>query len=555
MQTPFERFGKYKLLERLGEGGMAEVYLALSPAVDGLYKLVTIKKVLPQLTANSDFVALFKSEARVVLNLNHANVLSIFDFGFKKGQYYLVMDYVQGCTLREILDLLKKNNSRLSIEQILYIIREVANGLEHAHNCLEVTTGRKLNIIHQDIKPDNIMISFEGAVKIIDFGIAKADFKSLLEPLDQSSTAKEAPIRGTAAYMSPEHIMGEPVDGRSDVFSLGVVFWELITGQKLFVGKEEADVLVSVITTQVPSVSKYNPSASEDLNEIVGKALMKAPHDRYQSAQSLFLALNKYLNSLNPNYTSHSFSTFIRELTSANSQRSRDKIVEYTRRADLEPVDNSGNEAEDEDESDFSENPNFTVYSNNELTGLIPQAKPSDVDFKTATVKIVPIAAVTHEIVTPIQARTLPRSKSNAEIPGKAPFAKYGVIGLFALLPVSFFGFFQYRAAKSAKKTLVTKEAAATQETPSRPEAIKEVTPQPETKMKIAYLNVSTHERNENVVLFIDGKKIFDKPPVVLPVTAERNFVFSALNVKTNETSKFSFNLAEGEQKSIDLFP
>lgn len=552
MTTTLEKFGKYKLLERLGEGGMAEVYLALSPAVDGLYKLVTIKKVLPQLSVNSDFVALFKREARVVLNLNHANVLSIFDFGFKKGQYYLVMDYVQGCTLREILDQLKINNSRLNIEQIVYIIREVANGLEHAHNCLEIATGRRLNITHQDIKPENIMISYEGAVKIIDFGIAKADFKSILEPLAQSPSTESAPIRGTAAYMSPEHIMGEPVDGRSDIFSLGVVLWELITGQKLFVGKEEADVLVSVIKTKMPSVTGFNPLASEALNQIVGKALMKAPHDRFQSAQTLFLELNKYLNSLNPNYTSHNFTTFIRELTSTNSQRSRDKIVEYTKRAALEPVGNSDNDVdpENEDESDFSENPHFTFFANTEITGIIAQTKPIDVDFKKLQVKAAPVAVVTHEIVKSIPAPSVQQQTVAPEIAETAPFAKYAVIGLLSLLPVSFFGFFLYRMAKSEKQFVAPKR------TLKQPEVLNEITPLPPAKMKIAYLNISTHEKNEAVVLYIDGKKIFDKPPVtMLPVTAGRDFVFSALNVKTNETVEFELNLAEGEQKSIELFP
>lgn len=545
----FERFGKFTLVERLGEGGMAEVYLALSPAVDGLYKLVTIKKVLPQLTGNEDFVELFKREARVVLNLNHANVLSIYDFGFKQGQYYLVMDYVQGCTLREILNKLKQQNTRLTIEQIVYIVREIANGLEHAHNCLEVTTGRKLNITHQDIKPENIMISYEGAIKVIDFGIAKADFTSLLEPLGSSSqAAAPTPIRGTAAYMSPEHIMGEPVDCRSDIFSLGVIFWELITDQKLFTGAEESDILVSVIKTAMPSVSKYNSAADDDLNRIVDKALKKEPHERYQSAQALFHDLNKYLNAVNPNFTTHQFNAFIRELTATESQQSRAKIIDYTTRVNNELGDAINPEnAEPDNEGDFSENPGFNFFANSEITGMVSETKTSEIDFTTAT--FLP-PTVAPEKKKPIPAPNIPKPPAVERAPEKLVIEKYGVIGLFVLPVVLFLGLIFYRQSNTKKQLNALKKIEG------RTEAIVATPPPSKKVLKIAYLNITTHEKNENITLYIDGQKIFDKPPVaMLPVTAGRNFVLSALNAKTNQTVKFSLNLSEGEQKSIDLFP
>ena len=175
MSQIFEQFGKYLLLEKVAAGGMAEIYLARSGAANGLNKFFAIKRILPQYSTNEDFVNMFKEEAKVAINLNHNNVVSIYDFGVEASQFFLVMDYVEGRNLRQIINELKKTNKSFTIDQALYLIKETAAGLDHAHRCTDSTTGRPLNITHRDMSPQNIMVSFEGEVKVIDFGIAKAE--------------------------------------------------------------------------------------------------------------------------------------------------------------------------------------------------------------------------------------------------------------------------------------------------------------------------------------------------------------------------------------------
>ena len=174
MTQPFESFGKFILLEKLATGGMAEVYLAKNPGI-GISKFVAVKRILPQFSENPEFIDMFKDEAKIAVNLSHSNIVSIHEFGMEKNQFYLIMDYCEGRNLRQVINRLKKVEKNFSIEHCLYIIREVAAGLDHAHRCLDANTGKALNIIHRDMSPQNVMISFEGEVKIVDFGIAKAE--------------------------------------------------------------------------------------------------------------------------------------------------------------------------------------------------------------------------------------------------------------------------------------------------------------------------------------------------------------------------------------------
>jgi len=175
MSQTYEQFGKYLLLEKVAAGGMAEIYLAKSSAANGLNKFFAIKRILPQFSNNEDFVSMFKEEAKVCINLNHSNVVSIFDFGIENSQFYLVMDYVEGRNLRQIINELKKSNKSFSIDQALYLVKEAAAGLDHAHRCVDAATGKPLNITHRDMSPQNVMVSYEGEIKVIDFGIAKAE--------------------------------------------------------------------------------------------------------------------------------------------------------------------------------------------------------------------------------------------------------------------------------------------------------------------------------------------------------------------------------------------
>ncbi len=323
MSKNYEQFGKYLLLEKIAAGGMAEVYLARSAAANGLNKFFAIKRILPQYSNNEDFVSMFKEEANVAINLNHSNVVSIFDFGIEKSQFYLVMDYVEGKNLRQIINELKRTNKSFSIDQALFMVKEVAAGLDHAHRCTDSKSGRPLNITHRDMSPQNIMVSFEGEVKVIDFGIAKAE-------TEQEET-KAGTLKGKFGYMSPEQAEGLQIDPRTDVFALGIVLWELLANDRLFTGSNEAAILRKVRDCQIPSIRKVNPTVPPELERIVMKSLAKDRNVRYQTAANFHRDLNRFLNTQFPDFSSHDFSQFVKDSFKSVYGEIREKLVLYSK--------------------------------------------------------------------------------------------------------------------------------------------------------------------------------------------------------------------------------
>jgi serine/threonine-protein kinase len=318
-----EQFGKYILLERLAAGGMAEVYLSKSTGAEGVNKFLAIKRILPQYSDQKEFIEMFKEEAKIAINLNHSNVVSLYDFGVERSQFFIVMEYVEGKNLRQILSDLKKNNTQLTLEQIIFIVKEVATGLDHAHRCLESSTGKPLNIVHRDMSPQNIMISFEGEVKIIDFGIAKAE--------TQLEATKAGTLKGKYGYMSPEQADGQIVDHRTDIFSLGIIMWELLANDRLFTSNNEAAILRKIRDCQVPSIRKINPSVPPELERILSKALAKDRSLRYQNASALHRDLNRFLNTHYPEFSSQDFSVFMKNAFSETFLEQRKKIVEFAK--------------------------------------------------------------------------------------------------------------------------------------------------------------------------------------------------------------------------------
>ncbi|MDG0815581.1 serine/threonine-protein kinase [Bdellovibrio svalbardensis] len=323
MSQALEQFGKYILLERLAAGGMAEVYLSKSTGAVGVNKFVAIKRILPQYSDHQEFIDMFKEEAKIAVNLNHGNVVSIYDFGVEKSQFFLVMEYVEGRNLRQILNELKKSNTQFTIEQIVFMIKEVAAGLDHAHRCIDGTTGRPLNIVHRDMSPQNIMVSFEGEVKIIDFGIAKAE--------TQMEATKAGTLKGKYGYMSPEQADGQNIDPRTDIFSMGIVLWELLANDRLFTSNSEAAILRKIRECQVPSIRKINPSIPPELERIVNKALAKDRSLRYQTAAALHRDLNRFLNTQYPEFSPHDFSVFMKNAFSQVFLEQRRKLVEFAK--------------------------------------------------------------------------------------------------------------------------------------------------------------------------------------------------------------------------------
>ncbi|KYG66028.1 hypothetical protein AZI86_02880 [Bdellovibrio bacteriovorus] len=323
MSQALEQFGKYILLERLAAGGMAEVYLSKSTGAVGVNKFVAIKRILPQYSDHQEFIEMFKEEAKIAVNLNHGNVVSIYDFGVERSQFYLVMEYVEGRNLRQILNELKKSNTQFTIEQIVYMIKEVAAGLDHAHRCIDGTTGKPLNIVHRDMSPQNVMVSFEGEVKIIDFGIAKAE--------TQLEATKAGTLKGKYGYMSPEQADGQSIDTRTDIFSLGIVLWELLANDRLFTSNSEAAILRKIRECQIPSIRKINPSIPPELEQIVNKALAKDKSLRYQTASAFHRDLNRFLNTQYPEFSPHDFSVFMKNAFSSVFLDQRRKLVEYSK--------------------------------------------------------------------------------------------------------------------------------------------------------------------------------------------------------------------------------
>ena len=271
-------FGSYELLDRIAEGGMAEVWRARSRGVAGFEKTVVIKRVLPSLMANPSFAELLVREAKIAALLSHPNIIQIFDLGEERGAYFIAMEHVAGKDLGQVMALGDGAAARggLSLALKLWIVAEVAKALDYAHR-RRGPDGRPLNIVHRDVSPQNVLLGFEGAVKVADFGIARADQQELGKGDDPKV------LRGKYAYMSPEQARGEPLDRRSDLFSLGIVLYEVLTSRRLFRGRSSGETLELVRSASIPKLPE-SLERVDALEPIVRRALARDPDQRYPSA-------------------------------------------------------------------------------------------------------------------------------------------------------------------------------------------------------------------------------------------------------------------------------
>lgn len=321
-----ERFGKYLLLEKLAMGGMAEVFLSKTSGASGIGKFVAIKRILPQYSSNEEFISMFTEEAKINVNLSHSNIVPIHEFGIEEGQFFLAMEFVEGKNLRQILSKLKKSKrSGFNVSQAAFIAKEVAAGLDHAHRCLDDSNGKPLNIIHRDMSPQNVMVSYEGEIKVVDFGIAKAE--------SQAESTKAGTLKGKFSYMSPEQASGEKIDIKTDIFSLGILLWELLANERLFTSSSELNTLKKIREAKVPSLTKLNPKIPEDLEKIVNTALAKDPANRYQTAAEFYKDLNRFLNRFYPDFSSHDFSVFIKSIYADEILQNRKKFIKYSQQS------------------------------------------------------------------------------------------------------------------------------------------------------------------------------------------------------------------------------
>ena len=274
------RFGKYTLIRKLAQGGMAELFLAIQKSVAGFEKLLVIKRILPSMNQDRAFIEMLLHEARVAATLSHPNIVQIFDVGQTDGQYYIAMEHVHGEDLRSIVRQMKKKGVlEFPLEHALAIVLGMCSGLSYAHEKSELD-GSALNIVHRDISPQNVVVTFTGDVKIVDFGIAKSDAKS-------GEQTKSGKLKGKVPYMSPEQARGEHIDARSDVFSTGVMLFELTTGKRLFKGTSEYETLRLICERDYPRPSDVRGDYPPDLEPIVMKALSKDAAERYQTAREM----------------------------------------------------------------------------------------------------------------------------------------------------------------------------------------------------------------------------------------------------------------------------
>ena len=305
MSLKIKKFGKFKLLKQVARGGMAEIFLASSGSVESVHKFVVIKRVLLAHSHNKEFKKMFHTEGKIAVNLNHSNICSIHEFGMVDDQYFICMEYISGRNIRQLVKKLKSQKKALDVALCAYIIKHTCNGLDYAHNCTDNITGQPFNIIHRDISPQNIMVSFDGDVKIIDFGIAK---------IDDSEATKVGVLKGKFEYMSPEQARGKPLDRQTDIFSLGNVLWEMLAGRKLFTGANEIQLLKKIRDCQIPNLKKINPNVPQRLLEITNKALSANKNLRYKSAAEMGSDISVFLNKTYPDFTHNNFSKCIKEV-------------------------------------------------------------------------------------------------------------------------------------------------------------------------------------------------------------------------------------------------
>ncbi|HEY1957139.1 MAG TPA: serine/threonine-protein kinase [Polyangiaceae bacterium] len=276
------RLGPYELIERLATGGMAEVYLAKRVGPHGFAKQFAVKRILPQLASDSDFVAMFVDEARVTGRLVHPNIVSVFDFGEEGGELYMAMEYVDGTTGARLIRAAAAKNEDIPLEVSLHVALSVLRGLEYAHAAVD-ENGKPLALVHRDVSPGNVLIDRSGAVKLTDFGIARAAEFERRTDVGQ--------LKGKLGYMSPEQVVGRELDARSDLFTLGIVLAEMVTVRPLFSGGRELDVLLRIRDADISAIDRNAGRVPDDVRSVLYRALAKDPAQRYPTASAFAGAL------------------------------------------------------------------------------------------------------------------------------------------------------------------------------------------------------------------------------------------------------------------------
>ncbi len=316
----YQRFGKYLIMDHLVDGGMAKICRARYLG-EQANKLVAIKMVQPQYSNDEAFVRMFQDELNITFGMLHPNIMQVYDYGKTNGQLYTAMEYIHGADLKKYLDRLKEKDKVFPVEISCYIISQVCLGLHYAHTFTDKLTGKPFNVVHRDISPHNIMLTYDGAVKVIDFGIAKAN--------TNSEATQAGTIKGKLSYLAPEYLEGMELDARYDEFAVGITLWELLCSEKLFKASNDLAVLKQIQACKIDAPSKKNPLVPKELDAIVLKALSKDRANRYENLDQMNRALIKFLYSQYPDFNASNLKNFADELFKKEIEGDNSKFVAW----------------------------------------------------------------------------------------------------------------------------------------------------------------------------------------------------------------------------------
>ena len=326
------RIGRYELCFELASGGMANVYLARADGSPGFQKLVALKRIHPHLAEEQEYIDMFLDEARIASRITHPNVCSVFDFGEAQGEYFIAMEYLLGEPLsrvhRRVLANADHRQSPLLPARMARVIAQACEGLHAAHE-LRDAHGDSLNVVHRDVSAENLIVTFDGATQVVDFGIAHAS-----QRLHQTDTGQ---VKGTFPYMAPEQMTAAPVDRRVDVWALGAVLWELLAMRRLFLRDTDVNTMYAVLSSEVEPPSKWRPSVPDELDAIVLRALQRNPDERWQTTRDMGKALRRFLGNQEEPLGPAEIAEWMAELFPDGEARKR-RLMEIARTSDTMSV-------------------------------------------------------------------------------------------------------------------------------------------------------------------------------------------------------------------------
>jgi serine/threonine protein kinase len=377
---------RYRVLEKIAAGGMAEVFRAESAGLEGFKKTVAIKRVLPHLSQKKQFIGMFLDEARLSATLSHSNVVQVFDIGVGDETYFIVMEFVDGANLKAVIEHRKHLAKPLPLEAACLIALRTCEGLAYAHEARDAL-GQPLGIVHRDVSPPNVLITRHGEVKVVDFGLAKAN--------SQLEDSEPGIIKGKFSYLSPEAALGEEVDHRTDIFATGIILWEMITGQRLFMGDTDLGTVRLVQAARVPPLAQYVKDVPPALDQIIAHSLARDPKARYPTAREFGRDLNRVLFQMGRPVSSFDIGSLIGDVREEQRRQKgarpkqqtlignliQDAMMSFTSLQDGEERDPSYDAGPDEQSGVGAIPLSFGTFEGSQSGARVPAAEPSQVNF------------------------------------------------------------------------------------------------------------------------------------------------------------------------------